>query len=311
MVTVTLLGTSAMIPLPERAETAAVLTCRGRSILFDCGEGTQTAARKAGVSLFKTDVIALTHYHGDHIFGLPGLLQSLNIMGRTETLYITGPGCIEKELKHILALAGQTAYAVKLLPVPGDGLSLHALHRAWPEGAGLTGFETAHRAVSRGYAFTLPRAGKFLPEKAKALGIPVNAWHSLQNGETVRIGENAFTPEMVLGEARKGLKIVFSGDTAACASLENAAAGADLMLCEATYGENEQEPLAAEHGHMTFAQAGRLAANAGTERLWLMHYSQMIEDPAVYLPNAQAYFPGTECGYDGKTVTLHFSDQGE
>ena len=102
------------------------------------------------------------------------------------------------------------------------------------------------------------------------------------------------------------MKVVFTGDTAACEALEAASRDADLLLCEATYGENEQGQLAADHGHMNFAQAGELAAKAQVKRLWLMHYSQMVEDPMAYLPNAQAQFAGAECGEDGKEITLQF-----
>ena len=306
MIDMTLLGTSALIPLPERAETAALLKCGGRTILFDCGEGTQTAARKAETSLIKTDVIALTHYHGDHIFGLPGLLQTMTMMGRTEPLVIVGPGEIEKELEHMMALIGWLSYEVKLTAVPAKGVLLNDISEGWPDGAKLTPFETMHRVVSQGYVFELPRAGKFMPAKAKELGVPTNLWRLLQKGEAVEADGKTILPEMVLGEPRRGLKVVFSGDTAACETLEKAAEEADLLLCEATYGENGQGQLAADHGHMNFAQAGETAAKARVKRLWLMHYSQMIEDPEEYLPNAKAFFAQAECGADGKTITLRF-----
>lgn len=306
MINITLLGTSALVPLPDRAETAAQLVCGGHSILFDCGEGTQTAARKAGVSLIKTDVIALTHYHGDHIFGLPGLLQTMNMMGRTEPLTLIGPGDMEKELEHMIPLIGWLPYELKLMTIPAEGVELNTISRGWPDGARLIPFPTVHRVVSQGYVFELPRAGKFMPDKAKALGVPTNQWRFLQKGESVQLGEQTIAPEMVMGPKRKGLKVVFSGDTAACEALERASEGADLLLCEATYGENEQGQLAMDHGHMNFAQAGQLAAKAQVKQLWLMHYSQMVEDPMEYLPNTQTHFPGAECGFDGKAVTLQF-----
>lgn len=306
MIDVTLLGTSALLPLPERAETAATLTCAGRTILFDCGEGTQTAARKAGVSLMKADLIALTHYHGDHIFGLPGLLQSLSCAGRTQPLRITGPAGLREAMQPILALTGGTAYPIDLIYIPEGGLRMAELDDAWPAQAYLTAFGTAHRVPSQGYGFTLGRAGKFMPERARALGVPVGLWGALQKGQSVRVGGTLILPEQVLGGPRKGLKVVFSGDTAACDALTDAAAGADLLISEATYAENEQAEMAAERGHMTFAQAAETAARAGVRALWLAHYSQMIEDPMAYLPIAQAVFPGTVCGQDGMRATLRF-----
>ncbi|MBO7252696.1 MAG: ribonuclease Z [Oscillospiraceae bacterium] len=306
MVDITILGTSALLPTPERALTAVQLACEGRSILFDCGEGTQTAARKAGVSLFKTDVIALTHYHGDHIFGLPGLLQTMNVMGRREKLVLVGPAEIRKELAPILVLAGSLAFEVQLLELPQEGVVLNSISGGWPQGARLIPFPTEHRVISQGYCFELPRPGKFKPEKARALGIPEKLWGVLQKGSAVTLENGQILPQQVMGDPRKGIKVVFSGDTAKCSSLIAAAEGADLLICEATYGENEQALLAEEHGHMNFTQAAQVAKAANVERLWLVHYSQMVEDPQMYLPNAAAWFAGTECGADGKRCRLRF-----
>ena len=308
MIDITLLGSAALMPIPERALTAVALTCAGHTILFDCGEGTQTQARKTGVSLMKGDVIALTHYHGDHIFGLPGLLQSLCMAGRTQPLIIVGPEGLEAAMKPILALAGWTTYEIRLMTLPEEGLKLSELVRGWPEKARLSAFPTEHRVPSQGYCFTLGRAGKFMPEKAKALGIPVNQWGLLQKGQCIQSGGVAFCPEDVLGEGRRGLKFVFSGDTALCDSLIRASKDADLMICEATYGENEQARLAVDRGHMTFAQAAETGKLAGVKELWLTHFSQMVEDPCEYLPNATAVFQNTVCGEDGMKTTLKFEN---
>lgn len=306
MIDITLLGTAALVPLPERALTAALLTCGGHSILFDCGEGTQSAARKAGVSLMKVDMIALTHYHGDHIFGMPGLLQTMCSMGRTETLYITGPEGMSEELAPILKLVGWTSYDIQLIEIQEKGLQLSDLIKGWPAEAKLSVFQTEHRISSQGYCFTLSRAGKFMPQKAKELGVPTNQRGLLQKGQSVQVGERTVLPQQVMGEARKGLKFVFSGDTAACDSLITAAQDADLMICEATYGEKEQAQLAIDHGHMNFVQAAETAAKAGVKQLWLSHYSQMIDDPQTYLPNAKEIFENTICGEDGMSTTLQF-----
>lgn len=308
MIDITLIGTAALMPIPERALTSAFLSCGGHSILFDCGEGTQSAARKAGVSLIKTDIIALTHYHGDHIFGLPGLLQTMYNMERTEQLYITGPEGLHEELEPILKLARQTAYPITLIELPADGLKLSELIKGWSVEAKLTAFKTEHRITSQGYCFTLGRAGKFMPQKAQELGIPVNQWGLLQKGQSVQLGDNIIRPEQVLGEPRRGLKFVFTGDTTICDSLIDAARDADLMICEATFGEPEQEQVANRHGHMIFSQAAEVAKRAGVKELWLAHYSQMITDPQDYLPNATAIFENTVCGRDGMSTTLRFEN---
>ena len=304
--TITMLGNSALVPRPGRAETAATLECAGHMILFDCGEGTQCAAAGAGAAVTGTDMIALTHYHGDHIFGLPGLMQTMTMMGRTAPLLLIGPEGLEQAMKPILELVGWTPYDVVLKELPAEGVQLCELAEGWPGKARLTPFRTQHRVTSQGYIVTLGRAGRFLPQRANELGVPQNLWGRLQKGETLEVNGRRVEPSMVMGEARRGLKFVFSGDTAACESLTTAAADADLLICEATYGENEQGESAMERGHMTFAQAGRTAAEAGARRLWLTHFSQMIEEPEDYLPNAQAFFPRAECGTDGKRIILKF-----
>ena len=171
------------MPLPDRALTACVITVNGRSILFDCGEGTQTAARKADVNLMRTDVIALTHYHGDHIFGIPGLLQSFDLGERTAPLYIVGPVrpglSIEQELGPVLALTGRLGYELRLIAMPEDGLAMHKLSRDWPELARLDAFRTEHRVNSLGYAFSLGRAGKFDAKAATERGVPRILWRVL------------------------------------------------------------------------------------------------------------------------------------
>ena len=308
MIDVTLLGVSALAPLPDRALTAVMLACAGRRILFDCGEGTQSAARKAGVNALGADIIALTHYHGDHTFGLPGLMQTMLSMNRAQPLTLVGPAGLREAMAPILALAGNLPYDVRLLELPTGGLRLRDVDPRWSEAARLAAFPTEHRVVSQGYAFTLGRAGKFMPERAKALGVPVRLWSLLQKGEPALFDGRVVRPEEVLGPPRRGLKVVFSGDTAACPALEAAARDADLFICEGTYGENGQEALALDHGHMTFAQAGKLAAAANARRLWLCHYSQMIQDPEEYAVNARAFFPEAVCGQDGMAMTLKFEE---
>ncbi len=308
IIDITLLGTSALYPLPNRALTSVFLSCEGHSILFDCGEGTQTAARRAGVSLMKTDIIAITHYHGDHIFGIPGLLQTMTSMNRTDKLYITGPEGLCDSLEPIFKLAGDLSFEVELTEIPCEGVMLAEKIQGWPYESKLSAFRTKHRIISQGYSFILGRAGKFMPDKAKELGIPVQLWKVLQRGENVQIDGRTIKPEQVLGEARKGLKFVFTGDTTECDNLIEAARDADLMISEATFGEKEQAQFAIERGHMNFSHAADAAKNAGVKRLWLAHYSPRIEDPLQYLHNAAEIFAETSCGYDGMKITLTFEN---
>ncbi len=307
MLTITLLGTAATMPLPERALTVVLAECGGHSLLFDCGEGTQTAARRAGVNLMKLDAICLTHYHGDHIFGLPGLLQTLGCQGRTRPLWVFGPAGLEPVWAAICTLTGTLPYPVRTKEVGSDPIALDKLEK-WPVGARLIPFKTRHRVPSSGYRLELPRAGRFLPEQAKALGVPVMDWKRLQKGESVEVDGKRIEPAQVLSKPRKGLCFVVSGDTAPCAGLKKAAENADLFICDATYPESAQEAQAKQYGHSTFGQGAKIAAEAGTKRLWLAHYSPMITDPEEFLPLAQAIFPETECGFDGKQIILQYEE---
>ena len=273
MLTITLLGTAATMPLPDRALSTAFAACGGHGLLFDCGEGTQAAARRAGVNLMRADAVCLTHYHGDHIFGLPGPLP----------------------------------YAVRLQEADGP-LALDALSEGWPAGAVLRPFATRHRVPSVGYRLELPRAGRFDPARARALGVPVQQWKLLQKGQSVAVEGRTVQPAQVLGAPRKGLSVVFSGDTAPCPYYLQAAHDADLLICDATYALPEQEDQARQWGHSTFGQSASLAAQARAKRLWLTHYSPMITDPEEYAAQAQSIFPAAECGFDGKSITLQYEE---
>ena len=289
MLTITLLGTAATMPLPDRALSTAFAACGGHGLLFDCGEGTQAAARRAGVNLMRADAVCLTHYHGDHIFGLPGLLQTLGAQGRTRPLLLVGPKGLAGIWSAVRALTGPLPYAVRLQEADGL-LALDALSEGWPAGA------------------ELPRAGRFDPARARALGVPVQQWKLLQQGQSVLVKGRTVAPAEVLGAPRRGLSMVFSGDTAPCAALEQAAQGADLLICDATYALPEQEAQAAQWGHSTFGQSAALAARAGAQRLWLTHYSPMITDPEADLPQAQSIFLAAVCGADGMQITLQYEE---
>ena len=308
MITVTLLGTAATMPLPERALTSVLLSYDGRSILFDCGEGTQAAARKAHASLMKTDLIALSHYHGDHIFGLPGLLQTYSCLDRSSPLWITGPEGLEEVLSTMLTLAGPLPYPVYALMLSGESCVLSDFLPGWSSRCSLAPFATKHRVPSLGYRFSLSRPGKFLPDTAAALGIPQPLWHVLQNGDPITLENGSIiTPDMVMGEKRKGLSVVYSGDTAPCQTLTENALDTDLLICEATYGSDSDAPHAAQYGHCTFSQAAKTAADAQAKRLWLTHFSQVMEVPEDFLSFATPIYPDAVCGSDGMSITLNYS----
>ena len=309
MLTVTLLGTAATLPQPDRALSSAVFSLSGRSILLDCGEGTQLALHRHHINPMRIGLVALTHYHGDHILGLPGLLQTLGTMDRTQPLYITGPEeGHEAILAAILTLADELPYPVQFLPMPAEGLALHHLDPKWPPEATLTAFPTVHRIPSQGYKLTLGRTRHLRTEVAAALNVPKRLWRTLQGGQPVSVNGRTITPLDVCGPERPGLTAVFTGDTTACESVEAAARQADLLIMDATYAKDQYADKAALYGHATFTQTAALAARAQVKRLWLTHYSARVADPEESLSAAQAIFPAAECGTDGKAITLTFRE---
>lgn len=303
MLDITLIGCGATMPTPSRATAACAIGYAGRSVLLDCGEGTQVAARRAGVSLVKIEAVCLTHYHGDHIFGLPGLLQTMASQGRERPVLLTGPGEGYSEVVPLLLhLAGPLPFEIvrRPLTLPEDVVSL------W-DGLHLESCLMNHRVPCCGYRFTLPRAGRFLPEKAAELGVSRKQWGSLQKGVPAKLADGrVIAPEQVLGPERTGLTVVYATDTAPCAALPKLARQADLLICDATYAGEENLDKAELYGHSTFAQCGQLALDAGAKRLWLTHYSGALTAPEEELYRAQTLFPAAEAGFDGMTLKLNF-----
>lgn len=294
MLTVTLLGTGGTQPLPERALAALAVSVGGGTVLLDCGEGTQTALRRWGVSAYRLHTVLLTHYHGDHILGLPGLLQTLSSLGRTAPLTVVGPAGLEAVAAPMAALAGPLPFAVHWRQA-GQG----------PFAAGpltVTPFPLEHRVPCCGYALTLPRAGRFDPGRARAAGIPVALWSRLQAGQTVE----GFTPDQVLGPPRRGLKVVYATDTRPCPAVTEAAREADLLCMDATYADDADLDKAKLYGHATCRETGALAAEAGVRRLWLTHYSAAVTDLAPGLAAAQRAYPDAVAGTDGMRLELDF-----
>ena len=205
--------------------TAAVAECGGHSLLLDCGEGTQTAARRAGVNLMRADAICLTHYHGDHIFGLPGLLQTLGAQGRTRSLVLLGPEGLLEVWRAVYALTGPLPYAVKpLVCRAGQPVALDALSDGWPAGATLLPVATKHRVRSLGYRLDLPRAGRFDPEKARALGVPVTSGGFCSGDRLSRWQSVWCSPPRCWARPARGCGSSFRRQCA-CRRLEQAAQG--------------------------------------------------------------------------------------
>ncbi len=304
MIDICLLGTGGMMPLPYRWLTSLMVRYNGHSILIDCGEGTQIAMREKGWSANPIDMICFTHFHADHISGLPGMLLTMGNAERTEPLTIVGPKDVENVVNALRMIAPG-------LPFPIRYIELNEKQESF-EFAGLhfDAFRVNHNVVCYGYSIRLDRVGRFNVEKAESLGIEKCYWSRLQKGETVTTPEGkTYTQDMVLGEARKGLKITYCTDTRPTESIVENAACSDLFICEGMYGESEKIDKAKEHKHMTFAEAATLARKADVKEMWLTHYSPSLKRPEPYMKSVKKIFPAAVAGKDGMSVELNFEDE--
>ena len=301
MLDVCLLGTGGMMPLPYRWLTSLMVRYNGSSLLIDCGEGTQIAIKEKGWSFKPIDVICFTHYHGDHISGLPGLLLTMGNADRTEPLTLIGPKGLERVVNALRVIAPELPFPIKCIEIraPEETFEMN--------GYRLKAFRVNHNVLCYGYTMEVDRAGKFDVERAKEAEIPQKYWGILQKGEMVEYEDRVLTPDMVLGPARKGLKITYCTDTRPTDSIKNNAEGSDLFICEGMYGEKDKQKKAREYKHMTFYEAAELARDAKVRELWLTHYSPSLTKPEEYMDDVREIFPAAVAAKDRRSVELVFS----
>lgn len=297
MLDVTLCGTGGTTPRIDRHLSSAYLRFDGHGLLIDCGEGTQIAVKKAGMSMGRIGLILLTHFHGDHVAGLPGLLLTMGNEGRREKVTIAGPRGVGEIVKALTVCAPELPFSVECVPMADfDTLTYKEFS--------VTAFEVHHTCTCLGYDIRVSRAGRFDPEKAKANGVPLPLWKSLQKG----IAVDGFTPDMVMGESRRGLHVTYATDTRPTDMIATMATDADLLITEAMFGEDKKENRAKETCHMTLPEACRLAKTAAPHRLWLTHYSPSMPEPELYADTLAKLYPGAKLGFDGMTETLRFAE---
>ncbi len=306
MLDICLLGTGGMMPLQYRWLTSLLVRYNGHSVLIDCGEGTQIAMRKKALSPNPIDVICFTHFHADHISGLPGMLLNMGNADRTEPVTIIGPKGIERIVNSLRVIAPELPFSLKFIEItePEQIFELPEL-----EGLRIKSFRVNHNITCYGYSLSLDRAGKFNAERAKELEIPLKLWSRLQKGETITEGDVTYTPDMVMGEARKGLKVTYTTDSRPCENIVKNAAGSDLLICEGMYGEPDSEEKAKEHKHMNFYEAAGIAKEADVPELWLTHYSPSLNHPEQYQDEVRKIFANTIVAKDGRSVELRFQDE--
>ncbi len=302
MLDVCLLGTGGMMPLPYRWLTSLMMRYNGQSILIDCGEGTQVAMKEVGWSPKPIDIMCFTHYHADHISGLPGMLLTMGNAERTEPLLMIGPKGLSRVVNALRVIAPELPFEIRFLEIEESG------QRFQFDGYYIEAFKVNHNVLCYGYTMVVERVGKFQVEKAKELQIPLMYWSRLQKGETIEADGVIYTPDMVLGETRKGLKVTYCTDSRPTDSIAEYAADADLFICEGMYGDPENQAKAKEKKHMTMYEAARMAAKANVQEMWLTHYSPSLIRPDEYMNEVRKIFPATIAARDGRNVELKFKD---
>ena len=274
MLDVCLVGTGGMMPLPRRWLTALMTRYNGSSLLIDCGEGTQVAIKEKGWSFKPIDVICFTHYHGDHISGLPGLLLTMGNADRTEPLTLVGPKGLERVVNALRVIAPELPFEIKFIEItqPEQVIELN--------GYRITAFKVNHNVLC----------------------------YPLQKGQTIEADGITYTPEMVLGPARKGIRLTYTTDTRPTESILRNAKESDLFICEGMYGEDDKADKARGYKHMTFREAAVLARDARVKEMWLTHYSPSLVRPDEFMDKVREIFPNAYPGKDGKSLELNFEE---
>jgi ribonuclease Z len=297
MLDVALVGTGGMLPLPDRWLSSVLVRYGGHLVLFDCGEGTQISLRALGWGIKDIDLILISHMHGDHVLGLPGLLLSQGNSGRTETVEIVGPPGLIEVVHRLRVAAPYLPFEVRCRELRGG-------EAGQLDGLRVTCTEGLHHVPCLAYRLDLPRAPRFQPERARELGVPLADWKLLQRGE--RVGD--VSPADVLGPPRRGLAIGLVTDTRPTDSIAALVSDVDLLVCEGNFADDEDQPRAVERRHMTFREAAELALRAGAGQLLLTHFSPAVVDPWAHATEVSNVFANTTIGRDHLTLSLRFAE---
>lgn len=304
MIRLTFLGTGAAVPSVERNVSALMLEREGEAFLFDCGEGTQRQMMRYAVGFTLADVF-ITHFHADHTLGIPGLLRTMGLQGRTAPLTLHGPPGARRALGELVALGMERPkFPVEIVELtPGDVVTRDEFD--------IVAAPADHKGKCLGYALVEhDRLGRFDPDTARALGVPEGPlWGKIHRGEAVTLpdGRRVESAELV-GPPRAGRRVALSGDTAPCAAITELARDADLLVHEATFGEDERD-RAAETRHATARQAAEVAREAGARRLVLTHVSPRYSREAPeLLAEARAVFGETAVARDGMVVEVPYRE---
>ncbi|MEF9990777.1 MAG: ribonuclease Z [Romboutsia sp.] len=304
MINLILLGCGGNMPMPNRYLSSLFVNYRGRKILFDCGEGTQVSMRTRNCGFKNIDLICISHLHGDHIMGLPGLLATIGSSSRTDALTIIGPSGIKDVMNAIMFLLEYLPYKINVIENP---IGTFSLIDGYLKDIEISTIELEHSTECIGYSLYIKRTPKFNVEKATKNNVPKILWQKLQCGKNIIFDNIEYSPNMVLGDDRKGLKISYITDTRPISDIPKFINDSDLFVCEAMYGDDIDISKAVKNKHMTFRETANLARLGNVDTLLLTHFSPSLENPFYFIQNATSVFKNTIIGEDGLEISLNFN----
>ncbi len=293
LVNLCLLGCGGSVPQPERSLTSLLINIKGSKVLIDCGEGTQVSMKQVGWGFKNIDTICLTHFHLDHILGLPGLLLTIANSDRKNDIDIIGPMGLSRVMDSFKIFFNYLPFNLNI--IEASNINDIILEN---EDFTISVLDLEHSVRCLGYSIYIKRQRKFEVLKAELNDVPKKIWKSLQSGNRKEYNGKIYTPEMVLGESRDGIKLSYITDTRPIKQIEGFVKDSNIFICEGMYGDEEDLFKAEENKHMLFSEAATIAKNSNVKELWLTHFSPSMEDGSIYLNNAKNIFKNTRLGYD-------------